>query len=175
MNRIQIRTWAFWPLVIAMMLTSGIAGAQSPVPPAPIGVNDVVSIDSIPAQPTYVASSSEVQPAVDSISAESMLGDTSSIEGLFSNQTDSLTSPESLPSSIKLAVVLGVLSLAPAIILMSTCYVRVIVVLTLLRQAFGVQQLPPTQVLTALSLFVTLHVPSNRSRGTKHWIAALLR
>jgi len=39
---------------------------------------------------------------------------------------------------------------------MTTCYVRVIVVLTLLKQAFGAQQLPPTQVLTALSLFVTL-------------------
>ena len=42
--------------------------------------------------------------------------------------------------------------------LMTTCYVRIVVVLSLLRQAFGGQQLPPTQVLTALSLFMTLLV-----------------
>ncbi len=75
---------------------------------------------------------------------------------MFSSQTEQLTSPEGLTSSIKVALLLATLSLAPAIILMTTCYVRVIVVLTLLKQAFGAQQLPPTQVLTALSLFVTL-------------------
>lgn len=79
-------------------------------------------------------------------------------ESLIDGIGSDLTSRDSLPGSLKLAVVLGILSLAPAIILMTTCYVRIIVVLTLLRQAFGVQQLPPTQVLTALSLFVTLLV-----------------
>lgn len=76
----------------------------------------------------------------------------------FSSQTDSLTSPEGLTSSIKVALLLATLSLAPAIILMTTCYIRVVVVLTLLKQAFGAQQLPPTQILTALSLFITLLV-----------------
>lgn len=80
----------------------------------------------------------------------------SPLSGMLSSQTDQLTSPEGLQSSIKVALLLATLSLAPAIILMTTCYVRVIVVLTLLKQAFGAQQLPPTQVLTALSLFVTL-------------------
>ena len=55
-------------------------------------------------------------------------------------------------------MLLATLSLAPAIILMTTCYIRVVVVLTLLKQAFGAQQLPPTQVITALSLFITLLV-----------------
>lgn len=97
-----------------------------------------------------LAKSTESQPL-----AETPDSDFSS---LFADQAEDLASPESLPSSIKLAITLGVLSLAPAIVLMTTCYVRIIVVLTLLRQAFGVQQMPPTQVLTALSMFVTLLV-----------------
>lgn len=52
-------------------------------------------------------------------------------------------------------LMLSILSLAPAILLMTTCYVRITVVLGLLRQALGMNQLPPTQVLTALSLFMT--------------------
>jgi len=56
---------------------------------------------------------------------------------------------------MRMAVLLGVMSLAPAILLMTTCYVRIIVVLGLLRQALGVPQFPPTQVLNALALFLT--------------------
>ena len=77
---------------------------------------------------------------------------------LFSSQSEQLTSRDGIGSSIKVALLLATLSLAPAIVLMTTCYIRVVVVLSLLKQAFGAQQLPPTQVLTALSLFVTLLV-----------------
>lgn len=84
--------------------------------------------------------------------------DIEELSTLLTKQTDSLTSREGLGSSIKVALLLAVLSLAPAVVLMSTCYVRVVVVLTLLRQALGSQQLPPMQVLTALSLFITLLV-----------------
>lgn len=78
-----------------------------------------------------------------------------SIGALLSRPTDSLTSPSGIQSSIKFALLIGALSLAPAIILMTTCYIRVMVVLSLLKQAFGGHQLPPAQVLTALSLFMT--------------------
>ncbi len=76
----------------------------------------------------------------------------------ISSQAEQLASTQGAESSIKIALLLATLSLAPAIILMTTCYVRVVIVLTLLRQAFGAQQLPPTQVLTSLSLFLTLLV-----------------
>jgi flagellar biosynthesis protein FliP len=66
------------------------------------------------------------------------------------------TSPEGLSSTLQVMLLLTVLSLAPAVLLMTTCFIRIIVVLSLLRQAIGTQQLPPTQVLTALALFVTL-------------------
>ena len=68
------------------------------------------------------------------------------------------TSPENLGGSLQTMLLLSAVTLAPAMLLMSTCYIRVIIVLTLLRQAMGLQSLPPTQVLTSLSLFMTLLV-----------------
>ena len=53
-------------------------------------------------------------------------------------------------------LLLTVVSLAPAILLMTTGFVRIIVVLGLLRQALGTQQLPPSQVVTSIALFMTL-------------------
>ena len=69
-----------------------------------------------------------------------------------------LTKPESLNSTITLVAILSVISLAPAIILMVTSFTRIIIVLSLLRQGLGAQQLPPNQVLVGLSLFMTFLV-----------------
>jgi flagellar biosynthesis protein FliP len=70
------------------------------------------------------------------------------------------TSPEGIGSSIQVMLLLAVLSLAPAALLMTTCYVRIVVVLSLLRQALGTQNLPPTQVITTLALFLTFLIMS---------------
>jgi len=70
------------------------------------------------------------------------------------------TSPAGLSSTLQVMLLLTVLSLAPAVLLMTTCFVRIIVVLGLLRQALGTQQLPPSQVITSLALFITLLVMS---------------
>ena len=67
-------------------------------------------------------------------------------------------SPQGLSGSLQVLLLLTVLSLAPAILLMTTCYVRIIVVLGLLRQAMGAGQLPPSQVITSIAMFVTLFV-----------------
>jgi flagellar biosynthetic protein FliP len=64
-------------------------------------------------------------------------------------------SPGGIQSTLRFSLLISALSLAPAIVLMTTCYIRVIVVLSLLKQAFAAQQLPPAQVVTALSLFLT--------------------
>lgn len=68
---------------------------------------------------------------------------------------ESWTSPERLTGTIRVVCVMAALSLAPALLLMTTCYVRLIVVLSLLRQALGSQQLPPNQVTTTLAMFLT--------------------
>jgi flagellar biosynthetic protein FliP len=66
------------------------------------------------------------------------------------------TSPKGLASTLQIMLLLTVVSLAPAILLMTTGFVRIIVVLGLLRQALGTQQLPPSQVITSIALFMTL-------------------
>ncbi len=65
---------------------------------------------------------------------------------------------ESLSSSLQILVLITLLTVAPSILLMMTCFVRMLVVLALLRQALGTQQLPPSQVLVGLALFLTFLV-----------------
>lgn len=69
-----------------------------------------------------------------------------------------LISPQSLSASLPWLIGATVLSLVPAVLLMSTCFVRFAVVLGLLRQALGTPQALPNQVLMALSLFLTFTV-----------------
>ncbi|MEM1303488.1 MAG: flagellar type III secretion system pore protein FliP [Planctomycetota bacterium] len=66
------------------------------------------------------------------------------------------TSRERLSSSLQVMLLLTVVSLAPALLLMTTSFIRIVVVLGLVRQALGAQQLPPSQVITSIALFVTL-------------------
>ena len=63
-----------------------------------------------------------------------------------------------LSTSINILVVLTVVSLAPAIMLMCTCFTRILIVLGLLKQALGTQSLPPPQVTVGLAMFMTLLV-----------------
>jgi flagellar biosynthetic protein FliP len=73
---------------------------------------------------------------------------------------DRWTSPEGLTSAMQVMLLLTVISLAPALLMMTTCFVRIVVVLGLLRQALGTQQLPPSQVITSIALFMTLVIMS---------------
>ncbi len=60
--------------------------------------------------------------------------------------------------TVQILFLLTILSLAPAIIIMVTSFTRIAVVLSLLRQAIGTQQIPPNQVLISLSLFLTFFI-----------------
>ncbi|MAY73927.1 MAG: flagellar biosynthetic protein FliP [Phycisphaerae bacterium] len=60
--------------------------------------------------------------------------------------------------ALNIMVLLTVLALAPSIMLMTTCFVRILIVLALLRQAIGTQTVPPAQVITGLALFMTAMV-----------------
>jgi len=73
---------------------------------------------------------------------------------------DEILSPGGLTSTLKVMLLLTVLSLAPSILIMTTCFIRFVIVLGLLRQALGTQQLPPNQVIVSLCLFLTFMVMS---------------
>ena len=51
---------------------------------------------------------------------------------------------------------MGLLTILPGILLMMTSFTRIVIVLAILRQALGLQQTPPNQVLIGLSLFLSL-------------------
>lgn len=70
----------------------------------------------------------------------------------------STQNPTEVVNAIKMVMVLTVLTLAPAILIMMTGFTRILIVLSFLRQAMGVQQLPPNQLLVGLSLFLTFFV-----------------
>ena len=59
---------------------------------------------------------------------------------------------------LQLTALITVLSLAPSILIMTTSFVRIVVVLSLLRTAIGLQQAPPNVVIVSLSLFLTAFV-----------------
>lgn len=67
-------------------------------------------------------------------------------------------SPNEVVNAIKLVLVMTVLTLAPAILIMMTSFTRIIIVLSFLRQAMGVQQMPPNQLLVGLALFLTFFI-----------------
>jgi flagellar biosynthetic protein FliP len=60
--------------------------------------------------------------------------------------------------SLQLLLIMGLLTILPSLILMMTSFTRILIVLAILRQALGLQQSPPNQVLIGLSLFLSLFV-----------------
>lgn len=65
------------------------------------------------------------------------------------------SSPKDVSLTLQIVFLLTVLSLAPAILMLTTSFTRVVIVLGFLRQALGTQQIPPNQVLLGLALFLT--------------------
>ena len=63
-----------------------------------------------------------------------------------------------LSLSLQVLIIMGLLTVLPGILLMMTSFTRIIIVLSLLRQALGLQQTPPNQVLIGLSLFLSFFV-----------------
>lgn len=72
----------------------------------------------------------------------------------------STNNPNEIVNTIKILMMLTVLTLAPAIIILMTSFTRIIVVLSFLRQALGTQQMPPNQLLVGMALFLTLFIMS---------------
>lgn len=63
-----------------------------------------------------------------------------------------------LALSLQVLIIMGLLTILPGILLMMTSFTRIIIVLAILRQALGLQQTPPNQVLIGLSLFLSFFV-----------------
>ncbi|WP_310598939.1 flagellar type III secretion system pore protein FliP [Desulfobulbus sp.] len=68
------------------------------------------------------------------------------------------STPAEVSTAIQVLLVLTILTVAPAILLMTTAFTRIVIVLGFVRQAMGTQNSPPNQVLLGLALFLTFFV-----------------
>ena len=94
-----------------------------------------------------LAGSAEAQSATDNLANNPSLSETLDLQ--------EYVKPEKVSGTFKTILFLAVISLAPAIAMMTTSFVRIVVVLGILRQALGAQQIPSTQIITALALFMS--------------------
>lgn len=60
--------------------------------------------------------------------------------------------------TVEIIVMLTMIALAPAILILTTCFTRIIIVLSFLRNALGLQQTPPNQVLISIALFLSFFI-----------------
>ena len=68
--------------------------------------------------------------------------------------------PDDIALTLQLLLLLTVLSLAPSILIMTTSYLRIIIVFHFLKSALGTQQMPPNQLLAGVALFITFFIMS---------------
>lgn len=147
------RTWrgvVWWALCVVIVLSAPAVSRGQEINTDPVDDasdfprQDLNAIDRVPSKAS---------------STDTSLGrsGTNNAAGLPIRVPD-LSSRENFSAALQIVVLLTVLSLAPAILIMMTSFTRIIIVLSLLRQALGTQQLPPNQVLIGLSMFMTFLV-----------------
>ena len=66
--------------------------------------------------------------------------------------------PQSVVATLQVLFLLSIIALAPSLLIMLTSFVRIIIILSFTRQAMATQQMPPTQILIGLALFLTLFI-----------------
>lgn len=76
----------------------------------------------------------------------------------FNLQVGQSSDPAQVASTLQIIALLTVLTLAPALVVMTTSFTRIIIVLSFLRNALGTQQSPPNQVLIGFALFLTFFI-----------------
>jgi len=111
-----------------------------------------------PAQTTVTTAA----PAQTTGPAQTTTAGTTSQNGNGDNKDSilSLLDPNDNNGTLDLVLLITVLSLAPSILIMMTSFTRIIIVFSLLRNAMGIQQTPPNQVMIGLALFLSLFIMS---------------
>ena len=137
-----------WPVVAGEAATQAIQPASVSLEPAAL---PSASTAAEPAAVTAIAPSPMPDQSATSAPRPAARGDATAVSGMLTK----LLGTRSLDATLSAAVMFGVASLAPAVLLMTTCFVRMSIVLTLVRQGLGTPQLPSNQILTSLALFLS--------------------
>jgi flagellar biosynthetic protein FliP len=78
----------------------------------------------------------------------------------ISLQVENATDAKGLSTTLQIVLLMTVLALAPSILVMTTSFIRIVIVLSFMRQALGTNQLPPSQLITGIALVMTIFVMS---------------
>ncbi len=127
-------------LIASAFLLAGSAGAQTSPQPATIGTQ-------VPAQ------GPGGNPAPPTSLTQSPQGPSLSL-----NLSGGTTKPETLGSALEIVLFMTLLSLAPAIVLTMTCFTRIVIVLSFLKRAMSMQELPPAMVVTGFAVFMSIFI-----------------
>ena len=141
--------------ILSLLLTLAPAATAQVGPPLP-DAPSIVQPSITP--PATIATPAGTLPVADRNPLEMLDAAAGVLPGAAKPATSTAPSKGGLSTAVNILVVLTVITLAPSIMLMTTCFMRIMIVLGLLRQALGTQSVPPPQVITALALFMTLLV-----------------
>jgi flagellar biosynthetic protein FliP len=137
-----------WPAIAGDAATPAVQPAsvafESPPPPVSASSAEPAALTAITPSPI----SDQPAPPAPRTATH---GDATAVSGMLAK----FLGTRSLDATLSAAVMFGVASLAPAVLLMTTCFVRMSIVLTLVRQGLGTPQLPSNQILTSLALFLS--------------------
>ena len=126
-------------LILAMGVIAGSARAQSIGPPTPTGAD--LLAQAAPGEATRPNPIRVLSDAASMVPGQNARDDQGG-----------------LSVALNIMILLTVITLVPSIMLMTTCFMRIMIVLALVRQAIGAQSIPPPQVITGLALFLTAMV-----------------
>jgi flagellar biosynthetic protein FliP len=152
-----------WGWSILVLIMAGLARGEAVVPAyvAPAGTYPDATLSSPYSDPALnepaLSEPAAMGPILDASYASTARANVA--EGTVPESpldVDTLIQPGRIVGTLKTMGLLSIVSLAPAVLLMTTSYVRVSIVLGLLRQGIGTHNLPSNQVVTSLSLFLTL-------------------
>lgn len=140
-------------LTLCATLAASVARAEPLGPPAP-GQTPAAVLPAAAPIADWLTEGGEFNPVAIMDSAARMLPGAASP----ARPGEPARAGERLSATLSVLILLTVISLVPTLMLMCTCFVRIIIVLGLLKQAIGAQTIPPPQVITALALFMTMLV-----------------
>lgn len=143
--------------VMLVLMLAGVLPALGRAQEVPSEIPDGSSVNIERSPGSADGESGEAAGAPAAPSSDSTAGPAAGapVPGMSLSQLPDLTRRENFGPALQIVLLMTVLSLAPALLIMTTSFTRIVIVLSLLRQAIGTQQLPPNQVLIGLALFMT--------------------
>jgi flagellar biosynthetic protein FliP len=148
-------------LLVFLCLGGALAGsAEASASPRAVAPPDTIAPPATIAVPDTIAPPDTIDqtPATTLPRSGGTGGSTDSDEGDDAVTVNLPDVANPTPNSVLIILLITVISLVPSLLILCTAFTRIVIVLSLTRNAIGIPQLPPQQVIVGLSLFLTIFV-----------------